>query len=99
MNRYVTIVVKIIAGTGMHGIPVVDARTPVIPAVIHAVVTLVLAVAPGAGFGGLFSPILGRVADTQGVDVVMWIMFAICVVAAVSTVILPEDPDLKVKNS
>jgi hypothetical protein len=55
MNRYVTIVVKIIAGTGMHGIPVVDARTPVIPAVIHAVVTLVLAVAPGAGFGGLLS--------------------------------------------
>ena len=45
---------KIIAGTGMHGIPVVDVRTPVIPAVIHAVVTLVLA-APGAGFGGLLS--------------------------------------------
>ena len=39
----------------MHGIPVVDARTPVIPAVIHAVVTLVLAVDPGAGFGGLLS--------------------------------------------
>ena len=36
----------------MHGIPVVDVRTPVIPAVIHAVVTLVLAVDPGAGFGG-----------------------------------------------
>ena len=52
-----------------------------------------------SSIGGLFSPILGRVADTQGVDVVMWIMFAICVVAAVSTVILPEDPDLKVKNS
>jgi FSR family fosmidomycin resistance protein-like MFS transporter len=52
-----------------------------------------------SSIGGLFSPILGRVADTQGVDVVMWIMFVICVVAAVSTVILPEDPDLKVKNS
>ena len=46
---------KIIAGTGMHGIPVVDVRTPVIPAVIHAAVTLVLAVDPGAGFGGLLS--------------------------------------------
>lgn len=46
---------KIIAGTGMHGMPVVGAKTPVIPAVIHAVVTLVLAVDPGAGFGGLLS--------------------------------------------
>jgi hypothetical protein len=55
MNRYVTIVVRIIVGTGMHGMPVVGAKTPVIPAVIHAVVTLVLAVAPGAGFGGLLS--------------------------------------------
>ena len=55
MNRYVTIVVKIIAGTGMHGIAVVGARTPVIPAAIHAVATLDLAAAPGAGFGGLLS--------------------------------------------
>ena len=49
--------------------------------------------------GGVFSPVLGRVADTQGVDVVMWIMFAVCVVTAISSIILPEDPDLKAKNS
>ena len=48
--------------------------------------------------GGVFSPILGRVADTQGVDVVMWIMFALCVITAISTIILPEDPDRKIKQ-
>ena len=52
-----------------------------------------------SSIGGLFSPILGRVADTQGVDVVMWIMFAICVVTAISSIILPEDPDLKAKKA
>ena len=52
-----------------------------------------------SSIGGLFSPILGRVADTQGVDVVMWIMFVICVVTAISSIILPEDPDLKKKNA
>ncbi len=46
-----------------------------------------------SSIGGVFSPVLGRVADTQGVDVVMWIMFAICVITAISTIILPEDPD------
>lgn len=46
-----------------------------------------------SSIGGVFSPVLGRVADTQGVDVVMWILFAVCVVTAISTIILPEDPD------
>ena len=52
-----------------------------------------------SSIGGLFSPLLGRVADTQGVDVVMWIIVAICVVSAISSIILPEDPDLKSKNA
>lgn len=51
-----------------------------------------------SSIGGLFSPILGRVADTQGVDVVMWIMFVLCVITAASAVILPEDPDRKEKQ-
>ena len=57
MNRFVTIAVKTTAGTGIHGTMDVaaDTRIHVIPAVIHAAVTLILAAGPGAGSGGLLS--------------------------------------------
>lgn len=48
-----------------------------------------------SSFGGVVSPLLGIVGDSHGVDTVMWILVAICAVAAVSTVILPEDPDFE----
>ncbi len=46
-----------------------------------------------SSFGGVVSPLLGIVGDQHGVDTVMWILAAICMAAALSTVILPEDPD------
>lgn len=46
-----------------------------------------------SSFGGVVSPLLGIVGDSYGVDIVMWILVAICFVAAVSTAILPDDPD------
>ena len=57
MNKFVTIAVKITAGTGIHGTMDVaaDTRMVVIPAVIHAAAALILAADPGAGFGGLLS--------------------------------------------
>ena len=45
-----------------------------------------------SSFGGVVSPVLGIVGDNYGVDIVMWIMVLICVLAAISTIILPEDP-------
>ena len=48
-----------------------------------------------SSIGGVISPILGRIADVQGVGLVMWIVFGISVVTAVSTILLPKDPDLK----
>ncbi len=46
-----------------------------------------------SSFGGVVSPLLGIVGDQHGVDTVMWILAVICIAAALSTVILPEDPD------
>ena len=46
-----------------------------------------------SSIGGVLAPALGIVGDHHGVDVVMWILVAICAVAAVSTLILPDDPD------
>lgn len=46
-----------------------------------------------SSFGGVVSPLLGIVGDNHGVDTVMWILAVICIAAALSTVILPEDPD------
>lgn len=46
-----------------------------------------------SSFGGVVSPLLGIVGDSHGVDTVMWILAAICLVAAISTAILPDDPD------
>jgi len=46
-----------------------------------------------SSFGGVVSPLLGIVGDSYGVDIVMWILVAICFVAAISTAILPDDPD------
>lgn len=46
-----------------------------------------------SSFGGIVSPLLGKIGDTQGVDVVMWILVAISVLAAVSSLILPNDPE------
>lgn len=46
-----------------------------------------------SSFGGVVSPILGKVGDTYGVDVVMWIIVGICVVTSIASLILPDDPD------
>lgn len=46
-----------------------------------------------SSFGGVVSPLLGMVGDSYGVDIVLWIMAGICVLAAISTVILPQDPE------
>ncbi len=46
-----------------------------------------------SSFGGVVAPVLGIVGDNYGVNIVMWIMAGICVLAAVSTVILPHDPE------
>ena len=46
-----------------------------------------------SSFGGVVSPLLGIVGDQHGVDTVMWILAVICIAAALSAVILPEDPD------
>lgn len=45
-----------------------------------------------SSFGGVISPLLGKVGDQYGVDVVLWIMVLISLVTCISTVILPEDP-------
>lgn len=45
-----------------------------------------------SSFGGVVSPLLGKIGDSYGVDIVLWILVAICVAAAISTLILPEDP-------
>lgn len=44
-------------------------------------------------FGGIVSPLLGKVGDVHGVGLVMWILVAICVLASLSSIILPNDPD------
>lgn len=49
-----------------------------------------------SSFGGVVSPLLGIVGDKYGVDTVMWILAAICMAAALSTAILPEDPNTEV---
>ena len=52
-----------------------------------------------SSIGGIFSPVLGRIADTQGVDVVMWIIVVITIVAAISSFILPEEPERKTQDA
>ena len=48
-----------------------------------------------SSFGGVVSPVLGRIGDGHGVGLVLWIMVGICVLTAVASLILPEDPDLR----
>ena len=48
-----------------------------------------------SSFGGVVSPLLGKVGDAYGVDTVMWIIVGICVIAAALSAILPDDPDVK----
>ena len=48
-----------------------------------------------SSFGGVVSPFLGRIGDVHGVGLVLWIMVGICVLTAVASLILPEDPDLR----
>ena len=47
-----------------------------------------------SSFGGVVSPFLGKLGDSYGVGLVMWIIVGICLLAAVSSLILPDDPDL-----
>ena len=47
-----------------------------------------------SSFGGIVLPLLGKIGDSQGVDVVLWIIVGICILTAVSSLILPEDPDI-----
>lgn len=43
-----------------------------------------------ASLGGIFTPVLGMVGDTYGLDVVMWALVAIGAVCALASFILPE---------
>lgn len=44
-------------------------------------------------FGGIVSPLLGKIGDAHGVDLVMWVLVGICILTALSSIILPNDPD------
>ena len=46
-----------------------------------------------SSFGGIVSPILGKIGDIHGVSLVMWILVGVCILAALSSVLLPNDPD------
>ena len=46
-----------------------------------------------SSIGGVISPVLGRVGDNYGMDVVLWIMVGLSIVTAFSSLVLPDDPD------
>lgn len=46
-----------------------------------------------SSFGGIVSPILGKIGDMHGVSLVMWILVGVCILAALSSALLPNDPD------
>ena len=43
-------------------------------------------------FGGVVSPMLGKVADNAGIPVVMWILVALAVVACIGSFFVPDAP-------
>ncbi|MBR5001238.1 MAG: MFS transporter, partial [Firmicutes bacterium] len=43
-------------------------------------------------FGGVVSPMLGKVADTAGLPVVMWILVALAALACVASFFVPDAP-------
>ena len=45
-----------------------------------------------SSFGGMISPILGRVADNQGLPVVLWILVGMAACAAVASFFVPDAP-------
>ena len=46
-----------------------------------------------ASFGGVVSPVLGKVADTVGLMAVMWILIALAVIACVASFFVPDAPE------
>ena len=45
-----------------------------------------------SSFGGVVSPMLGKVADNVGIPVVMWILVAVACVACVASFFVPDAP-------
>lgn len=45
-----------------------------------------------ASFGGVVSPVLGKIADTVGLMAVMWILIALAVVACIASFFVPDAP-------
>ena len=43
-------------------------------------------------FGGIVSPMLGKVADNAGIPVVMWILVALAAVSCVCSYFVPDAP-------
>lgn len=48
-----------------------------------------------SSFGGMISPMLGKVADSQGVSIVLWILVALAVIAAIASCFVPDAPQQK----
>jgi hypothetical protein len=44
-------------------------------------------------FGGVVSPMLGKVADTAGLPVVMWILVGLTALACVASFFVPDAPE------
>lgn len=47
-------------------------------------------------FGGMVSPVLGKVADTQGLPLVMWILVGLAIVAAIGSFFVPDPVEMPV---
>ena len=45
-----------------------------------------------ASFGGVVSPLLGKIGDNYGLPLVMWILIGLTVVAAVASFFVPDAP-------
>lgn len=48
-----------------------------------------------SSFGGVVSPLLGKIGDAHGVGLVLWIMVGICAITALASLLIPEDPDMR----
>ena len=46
-----------------------------------------------SSFGGVISPMLGKVADNMGIPVVMWILVAVAVAACIYSFFVPDAPE------
>ncbi|MBQ2425600.1 MAG: MFS transporter, partial [Lachnospiraceae bacterium] len=46
-----------------------------------------------SSFGGVISPMLGKVADNMGIPVVMWILVGIAAAACLSSFFVPDAPE------